>query len=194
MEVYIGTIMAFGFGFTPNGWLPCNGQLLAISEYEALYMLIGTTYGGDGQTTFALPDLRGRTPISQGQGPGLSNVRTGQASGSGTVTMSAINMPAHIHPLIPGQVNAQTKIPVTATGGGTNEPGEGEFGFGAGGSFPAIFSDSSTYGNTEFLAGVQNNVNLNTGAVGSNMPINITNPYLAVNICISPYGIFPSQN
>jgi microcystin-dependent protein len=94
-EPFVGEIRMFGFGFAPQGWAPCNAQLVPISQNQALFSLLGTTYGGDGVTTFALPDLRSRVPAGQGQGPGLSPYAEGQAGGAETVTLAAAQMPGH---------------------------------------------------------------------------------------------------
>ena len=96
-EDFIGTIDMVGFGFAPRDWATCDGQLLAISSYSALFSLLGTTYGGDGRTTFQLPDLRGRVPIGRGSGPGLSNYNWGQSGGTETVTLSTQQIPSHNH-------------------------------------------------------------------------------------------------
>ena len=193
MDEYLGTISAFAFDFAPQpGWMACNGQLLSIAEYETLFMLIGTTYGGDGMNTFALPDLRGRTLVSMGQGRGLSSIVIGQISGTTSVTITIANLPQHSHALVPGEANAKTTIYTTSVGSGTNEPGSGEFSLGSGGSFPKIYSDSAGKVTTDFVAGLQNTA-VNTSFEGGSQPIDITNPYLGVNICICVAGIFPSQ-
>jgi microcystin-dependent protein len=96
-DPFVGEIQLFGFNFTPRGFAPCSGQLLAISQNQALFSLLGTIYGGDGRTTFGLPDLRGRTPISYGQGPGLSNRNIGEKSGTETFILNVNQMPAHSH-------------------------------------------------------------------------------------------------
>ncbi len=96
-EPFIGEIAMFGGNFAPRSWALCNGQLLPISQNEALFSLLGTTYGGDGRTTFGLPDLRGRVPIHAGQGPGLSNYQLGQRGGAETVTLTSAEMPSHNH-------------------------------------------------------------------------------------------------
>lgn len=96
-EPYLGEIRMFAMGFAPKGWALCNGQILSINQNAALFSILGTTYGGDGQNNFALPDLRGRAPIHQGQGLGLSNRVMGERSGSETVTVTQSQMPAHIH-------------------------------------------------------------------------------------------------
>ena len=96
-EPFIGQLMLVGFNFAPRGWALCDGQLQAIAQNQALFSLLGTAYGGDGRTTFGLPDLRGRSPIGRGQGPGLAPVSWGQMGGNETTTLSAANMPPHVH-------------------------------------------------------------------------------------------------
>ena len=108
-EPFLGEIRMFGFGFAPQGWAPCNGQLLPISQNTALFSLLGTTYGGDGRTTFALPDMRSRVPVCQGQGPGLSSYAEGQAGGAETVTLAATQMPGHTHPVKASQSAAGSR-------------------------------------------------------------------------------------
>ena len=97
MESFVGQIMLFGFGFAPDGWALCDGSLLPIAGNEALFTLIGTTYGGDGDSTFALPDLRGRIPIHMGQAPGLNGYTLGERAGSERVSLQASEMPSHMH-------------------------------------------------------------------------------------------------
>jgi microcystin-dependent protein len=174
-QPYIGEIRMFGFGRTPNGWQACNGALLAISEYDALFALIGTTYGGDGQTTFAVPDLRGRLPIHQGTGPGLSNYVIGQMSGTESVTLIQTQMPAHTHTAV------ATTAASTATTPGT-------------GLLPGTVSGDTFYVNT---------ITGNTAAAmspqmltlaGGSQPHENCMPTLTVQYCIATFGIFPSQS
>ena len=132
MEAYIGTIMAVGFNFAPRGWMLCQGQELSIAQNTALFALLGTTYGGNGQTTFALPDLRGRTLVGQGQGQGLTPVELGQAmgadnatmtvNGNATVTLTDANLPPHTHPVsIAGdQFSATSTLKATMSGPGAS--------------------------------------------------------------------------
>jgi microcystin-dependent protein len=101
MEPLLGSIMMFGFNFAPRGWAFCQGQLLPISQNTALFSLLGTTYGGDGRTNFALPDFRGRLPIGMGQAPGLSDIQQGEASGWETASLTASNLPSHFSILQP---------------------------------------------------------------------------------------------
>src|SRR3712207_3315813 len=110
-EPFIGEIRMVGFNFAPRGWATCDGQLLSIAQNTALFSLLGTTYGGNGQTTFALPDLRGRAALHQGQGPGLTNRVIGEASGTETVTLTTNQMPSHSHGVNANSGEAGTKSP-----------------------------------------------------------------------------------
>jgi microcystin-dependent protein len=165
---YVGEIRMVGFNFPPYGWQMCNGQLLAISEYEVLFNLIGTTYGGDGQNTFALPDLRGRTPIHTGTGGGQSYVQ-GQQGGVENVTLTTQQLPSHSHPFT-----------VQGASGGALTPA---------GNFLAG-SALGQYAPTP-ATGTSGNV---LGAAGGAQPHNNLMPYTTVNFVISLYGVYPSQN
>lgn len=173
---YIGEIRMFGFGTrgAPNGWQGCDGSLLAISEYDALFALIGTTYGGDGQTTFGVPDLRGRVPIHQGTGPGLGTYVIGQVAGSETVTVLPTQMPAHTHTLVVTSGAASTLTP-----GNTLLPGSV-----SGDTFYA----SDITGATALPMSAQS-----TSAAGGSQPHENTMPTLTVQYCIATQGIFPQQ-
>jgi microcystin-dependent protein len=170
-EPYIGQIMPFAGTFAPSGWALCDGSLLPISQYSALFSLIGTYYGGDGQTTFALPDLRSRVPIHQGQGPGLSSYVIGQNGGAEAVTLTTAQLPAHTHPTM-GNSDAGTSPDPT---GGVWASGP-----------------TSTY-----IAGASANTNMNptsiSGSGGGQAHDNML-PYLALNFCIALEGIYPSQS
>ena len=173
-QPYIGEIRMFGFGRTPTGWQACDGSLLPISEYDALFALIGTTYGGDGQVTFAVPDLRGRLPIHQGQGPGLSNYVIGQRAGTETVTLIQTQMPTHTHTLV-----AATGLSTSLTPGNT--------------LLPASLDSESFYmsditGGTAVPMSAQS-----TTLAGGNQPHENCMPTLTVQYCIATFGIFPSQ-
>ena len=173
---YIGEIRMFGFGTrgAPLGWQACDGSLLAISEYDALFALIGTTYGGDGQVTFAVPNLRGRLPLHQGTGPGLTTRVLGEVSGSETVTVLPTQMPAHTHVL---SVTSATSTSIT--------PGNT--------LLPAAVSGDTFYVNT--VTGnnpVAMSAQMTTQSVGS-QPHDNTMPTLTVQFCIATQGIFPSQ-
>ena len=173
---YVGEIRLFGFSRVPNGWFPCDGSLLSIAEYEVLFTLIGTTYGGDGQSTFAVPDLRGRLPIHQGQGPGLSSYVIGQVSGTETVTLIQTQMPAHTHALV-----ATTSASTAITPGPTLLPGtvSGD-----------TFYVNTITGNT--AAPMSGQMLAPNG--GGSQPHDNTMPTLTVQYCIAWAGIFPSQS
>ena len=180
-EPFIGEIKIFGFNFAPRGYQTCQGQILSIAQNTALFSLLGTTYGGNGQTTFALPDLQGRAPIGQGQGPGLPNYSMGQISGTTNVTLTTANLPAHTHPGAGLSVN----IPISTGGPDITSP-EGAFLADTG---VEIFSSIATAGKNYGASTISGN----TGITGSSMPISILNPYLAINYSIATQGIFPSR-
>jgi microcystin-dependent protein len=194
METFLGTILAFGFNFNPRGWLLCYGQLISISQNSALFSLLGTTYGGDGVTTFALPDLRGRSLIGQGQGPGLSNIIMGQISGTENTSLLITNMPSHSHPLTSGQGEANVTTVANALSGGTitNETDGGNNSFAAGSAVPNIYSEPG--GTNNAIGGITSTISGITGVAGGNQPFSIRNPYLGINYCIAAEGIFPSRN
>ena len=173
-QPYVGQVIAVGFNFTPAGWLPCNGALVAISQFDVLFALIGTTYGGDGVNTFALPNLQGRAAVGQGQGPGLSNYILGQVSGTETVTLTTPNLPTHTH------------VPQAAANGTTSTPG-GSVVFGA-----------STDNASLLYAAPSGQTNLNNAVVGqsngSNQPHDNLQPFQTINYVISAFGVFPSRN
>lgn len=161
----------FGGSFAPAGWMFCDGQLLAISENETLFNLIGTTYGGDGQETFGLPDLRGRLPIHQGTGAGLSSRILAGNGGVEEVTLTVPQIPAHTHPLVASTNNASTAN--------------------AGGNVPA-----QTPSYTPYIAGFTPASPLSANAVGptgGSQPHTNFQPYLCVNFIISLFGLYPSQ-
>lgn len=173
-EPFISEIRMFGFNFAPRGWSFCNGQLLAISQNTALFSLIGTIYGGDGRTTFALPDLRGRSPINLGHGTGLSNRVIGSKSGSETVTLSVNQIPSHRHNVAANSAAATGSPPPTN-------------------NFPAAFDTSI---GVKIYHDSQNGT-FNPGAVlptGGSDAHNNLQPSLVVNFCIALVGLFPSRN
>jgi len=171
-EPSIGQIMMVGFNFAPQGWALCAGQLLPIAEYEALFSLLGTTYGGDGEETFALPDLRGRLSAHQGQGPGRSNRTLGEVAGEETVTLLMSQMPQHNH-----MVNAQS-----GAGNSTNPTG----------NFPA-----SSSAQDRMYSSSTNNATMNPseiGFAGGSQPHDNMSPFITINFIIALEGIFPSPN
>jgi microcystin-dependent protein len=170
-EPFLGTIRLVGFNFAPVNWALCQGQLLPISQNTALFSLIGTYFGGDGQQTFALPDLRGRVAVSQGQGPGLSSYTQGQAAGFETVTLNSAQVPAHTHTLM-ASTNATGYNPGPGLALGT--PAAAVRVYGA--SAPTPLASASI------------------GQFGSSLPHENRQPYLGLNYIIALAGIFPSQN
>ena len=178
-EPFIGEIIMFAGNFAPRGWALCQGQILSIAQNTALFSILGTTYGGNGQTTFALPDLRGRVPVSQGQGPGLSNYSLGQQAGTESTTLTAAQMPAHNHGL-----SAST------TGGQANSANPTNNSLGIG-KVPSSNETINLYNSN--APNVPMNA-LSVGLAGSSQPLSIIQPYLCINFIIALEGIFPSRN
>jgi microcystin-dependent protein len=175
MEPFIGQIEFFGFNFAPRGWAFCDGSLMSISENSALFSLLGTTFGGNGTTTFALPDLRGRVAINQGQGPGLSPYMMGQSSGTESVTLTINEMPSHSHSAVlrgnsedanSGEANNKTLGVANANIYNTNGPENGE---------------------------TLNPNSIQVAVAGGNQPHPNIQPYLVGNYCIATEGIYPSR-
>ena len=177
---FIGEIIMFAGNFAPRGWALCNGQILAIAQNTALFSILGTTYGGNGQTTFALPDLRSRVPMHAGQGAGLSDRTLGESAGEETHTLIQTEMPQHQHQVNPAcsaedadRAAAKNNFPASpfSTVGGA-----------AVNAYTGAASPNTTMGAT-------------TSAVaGGSQPHNNLQPYLAVNFIIALQGIFPSRN
>lgn len=187
MEPFLGQIQPFGFNFNPRGWNKCDGQLLAISSNTALFSLLGTTFGGDGRTTFALPDLRGRSIVHIGHGPGLSTISWGEKGGRETITLNQTNMPNHSHSLVNGVANVTV---ATTSGELNNESDGGANGLGTGGTMPDIYTENPT--TADRLGGVS--ISGTTSAAGGSLPFEIRNPFLGINVCIAMVGIFPSRS
>jgi len=177
-DPFVAEIRIFPFNFPPTGWAFCDGQLLPISQNTALFSLLGTFYGGDGKSTFALPNLQGATPLFWGQGSGLSLYDIGQDGGEPTHTLSTQELPSHPHTL-----NAQT-----ATGSSSDPNGntlcEGQF------------SNQTSSGAVQYYSTTAPNVNMSpnaTGFTGGNGPHNNMMPYLTLNFCIALQGIYPPR-
>jgi microcystin-dependent protein len=171
-QPFIGEIKMFGGTFAMRGFAFCDGQLLPIAQYDALFSLLGTTYGGDGQNTFALPDLRSRIPLGQGQGSGLTNRVIGSPAGAETVVLTTNQLPAHSHPAACSTLAGDSSTPAA--------------------NFWAVNSNAATA-----QYSVTANTSMNPGEVspaGSSLPHGNLAPYLAVNFVIALEGIFPSQN
>lgn len=193
MEPYVGQIQPFAFGFTPKGWQFCNGQLLPISQYTALYALVGTTFGGDGKTTFGLPDLRGRSIVHPGIGPNLTQTITwGQVGGVETVQLLQTNMPAHVHPLVNGTANVTTFVTTTDNTNASNVTDNGGNGLGTGGSLPDIYRESPS--GTDSLGGVHSVISGTTSAAGGSAPFDVRDPFLGIYYSIAVVGYFPPRD
>lgn len=176
MEPFIGQIQPVGFGFAPRGWAFCQGQLLAISSNEALFSLLGTTYGGDGRTTFGLPDLRGRSMIGVGSGPGLAGQAWGQKGGQENVTLLTAHLPSHNHT---ATVRLGAGVANSAAGTGQQL---------------ASNAVADTIFNSGDPSAMMASGNVNVSNTGSSQSFNIREPYLAIYICIALVGIFPSRS
>lgn len=180
MEPLLGQIMIFAGPFAPRGWAFCEGQLLAISSNTALYSILGTTYGGNGTTTFALPDLRGRAPIHKGQGPGLSNITLGENGGTEQVSLTVQNMPAHNHAL-----NVSNSAGTSFNPEG-NVPAASQFQENR--QSPVI--NVSSYNDSPNTAMAPNTISNQ----GGNQPFNNRNPYLGINYIIALQGVYPMRD
>lgn len=181
-EPFIGEIKILAFQFAPRSYMDCAGQIMSIAQNTALFSLLGTTYGGNGVQTFALPDLRGRMAINQGTGPGLPSHTLGEVSGTTSVTLLSSNLPPHSHPAQGIIVN----VPVSAGSGDTDVPNGAYLAQATGDFYSSVSTANNNYGP---LA-----VSGQTGIAGSGLPVSIMNPYLVVNYSIAIYGIFPSRN
>ncbi len=180
IEPYLGNVTVFAGNFAPRAWMFCQGQLLSIAQYDALFALIGTTYGGDGQVTFALPDFRSRIGVHAGQGSGLSNYTLGQMAGTENTTLLSIQMPLHTHGIESFAVKQSAS---TATTGGTDDPLNA---YPAAGAMIYYNSSDNTMASYSSIG--------TTPIAGSNQPVSIVQPYLAMNFIIAVEGIFPSRN
>jgi len=172
MDPFLGEIRVFGFNFAPQGWAQCNGQILSIAQNTALFSLLATTYGGDGVTTFALPNLQGRAPVHSGQGAGLPVVVQGEIGGAASVTLNTTQLPAHSHP-----VNCQS-------GNGTSDTPVGHFPAKDAGGQSAANATSSNATMAPTMIG-------NTG---NNQPVPTQSPFLGLNFCIALVGVYPPRN
>jgi microcystin-dependent protein len=172
-DPFVAEIRIFPFNFAPRGWAFCNGQLMPISQNTALFSLLGTTYGGDGKSTFALPDMQGNAPMHAGQGPGLSNHDLGEMGGSQTVTLMESEIPSHSHSIgantvDPADVQAPSQAVVLARSAGGN----------------AYLSPPAN------LVAMSNST---VGPAGGGAPHNNMQPYLTLNFCIALQGVFPPR-
>jgi microcystin-dependent protein len=172
-DPFVGQIMCAGFNFAPRGWASLQGQLLSISQNTALFSLLGTTYGGNGQTTFALPDMRGRVLMNSGQGPGLTNRDWGESAGSEQVSLNSAQLPAHSHTVTPQGSPSDATLTSPANG------------------VPATKSRTTLYAPGPGTVAMSP---LLTSPAGSNAPVPVMQPYVVVNCFIALEGVFPSRD
>jgi microcystin-dependent protein len=180
MEGYMAVVTMVAYDFAPKNWAYCNGQTLPIAQNQALFSLLGTTYGGNGVTTFALPNMQGRAQVCPGQASSGSNYTLGEMTGTETVTLNTNNLPAHVHN---GNINVTPRAgnsadDLSATG---NYPGQAANGY-------ATTPTAGTVMTSPHI------ISTTIGLAGSNMPFSILTPYLVLNYVICMYGIFPSRN
>ena len=176
-EPLLGQLMFFGGNFCPRGWGGAEGQLLAINTNQALFSLFGTMYGGDGRTTFGLPDLRGRAPVSQGNGPGIGNYTQGQKGGATAFTLSTLTMPAHNH---------SGTVAASPTAGDTNQPVRNSFALAPTGV--KVYLDGNPAINNMHAGTLRINNS------GGNQAVNKLSPFLVARWCVALVGVFPSRN
>lgn len=172
-EPFLGQIITVGFSFAPRGFAFCDGTSMSIANNDALFTLLGTTYGGDGVTTFNLPDLRGRAAINQGTGPGLTSRPIGQMSGQVTHTLTTTEMPAHSHPVAASVRTASSPTPQNT-----------------------FYAQDANIGATIYSTAASNTT-MNPQMIsvaGGSQPHENMQPFLVINFCIALEGIYPSQN
>ncbi len=175
MDPFIGQIQPFGFNFAPRSWARCDGNLLSISQNTALFSLLGTFYGGDGRTTFALPNLQGRVMLHQGTGPGLPTFRIGEMGGVEQHTLTAAQIPPHAHSVSMPVSNGAADSDAAAGHFLTNQSRE-------------VYAGAATANEHYGADGIT------TGSTGGNQPSPSMAPYLVVNVCIALQGVYPSRS
>ena len=198
MDQMIGTIQLFAGDFAPRGWAFCEGQLLSISSNTALFSILGTKYGGDGRTTFGLPDLRGRVVIAPGVGPGLSSYRLGEKAGVETVTLNTNQMPSHTHSATATYTPSDQHVQLSTTNAVNSEPMVGDV------PAPANFVDGLATKNVKSFGPpsaadvdgqpLSGNVAVQISPTGASQAHENRQPYLAINYIIALQGIFPSRS
>jgi microcystin-dependent protein len=186
-QPFVGQIILVGFNFAPNGFLPCDGSLQSIAQYDTLFNLIGTTYGGDGQTTFALPDLRGRVPMGQGSGPGLTSRTIGEAGGSETATLTTANLPVHTHAIDATNVTASVAC---KAGPGNSQSPVGNIPAGEAAGVTMTYASPSA--DTAMAGTVSAGNSVPTAPTGGGAAHDNMQPYLAMQYCIAWAGVFPA--
>jgi microcystin-dependent protein len=202
-DPYLGEIRMVGFNFAPNGWALCQGQIIAISQNSALFSLLGTYYGGNGVSTFQLPNLQGRSPVGAGAGLGLSTINIGEMSGTENVTLTTSNLPQHTHAATVtggGAVTGNIAIPASTSTAAQTEGGTPGVTTVLGpvsvaGRSGALYSTSTPDTTLKpFSVSLQAAApTVQNGLTGNNTPVALRNPYLGINFCIALEGVFPSR-
>lgn len=187
MEEYIGIIKIFAGNFAPRGWAFCNGALLSVAQNSALFAILGTSYGGNGQTTFGLPDLRSRVPVGggYGPGPGLTTYVLGEATGTESNSILLSNLPAHNHPTTINVSKANASVSAATVGSSLAAPGD----YAGGRTFSPVLGYNTVSPDTAL-----NPATAASATVGSNIPVNNIQPVLGISYIICLEGIFPSRN
>ncbi|MGZ3861723.1 MAG: phage tail protein [Bacteroidia bacterium] len=180
MEGVMAVVTCFAANFAPKNWAYCNGQTLPIAQNQALFSLLGTTYGGNGVTTFALPNLQSRIPVGTGQGAGLPNYTLGEMEGTENVTLTINNMPSHVHN---GNVTLRLQADNTAA---TDTTPDFEY--------PSLFSNAYATTPTAGVTMMAPTIQATIAPTGGSQPVEVLSPYLGMNYVICMYGIFPSRN
>ncbi|WP_413490270.1 phage tail protein [Shewanella baltica] len=193
-DPFIGQISMFAGNFAPRGWAFCNGQLLTVSQHTALFSILGTIYGGDGVTTFALPNLQSRSPVGTGTAAGLSSIALGEDNGVESVTLTTSQMPAHVH-----LITTTGSVSLTVAGTGSNasttpSATNNILGASAAGGSPAAAIWSDELNDPVSLANPIINANFITQSSGQNQSFSIRNPYLGMNFIIALEGLYPMRN
>jgi microcystin-dependent protein len=180
-DQFLGSLRYFSFDFAPKAWATCNGQTLSIQQNSALFALLGTFYGGNGVSTFQLPNMQSRTPVHVGQGQGLSAYVMGEQAGSQTATLQLADLPSHTHNLVASTNDGTSQLPhagdmlAKAVSGG-------------GSMVPQIYAPFVAANTTTNMSGQA------LGVAGSGLPVSVIQPYLTINCCIALLGVFPSRN
>ncbi|WP_299628628.1 tail fiber protein [uncultured Tateyamaria sp.] len=190
-EPFLGQVVIFGGNFAPRGWAFCDGQLLAIASNSALFSILGTIYGGDGRTTFALPDLRGRVPMGPRHGPGLSDYRLGQRGGVEDVILNITQIPGHTHPATATATSTATMMAESGAGSSPDPAGK------ILGSGTNIYLDNARANDVAMdpaAVSVNTDVSVTVGNAGNNLDHENRQPFLAINYIIALQGLFPSRS
>jgi microcystin-dependent protein len=193
MNPFLAQIVMFAGNFAPRGWALCNGQLLPIASNQALFSLLGTTYGGDGRTTFALPDLRGRMAIHAGRGPGLADIRLGQRGGLENKTLTVLELPNHFHGvnLATGTSSAVVNLRATSDEGASDEA-EGNI---LASGIDKLYAPANAADQVNLAAiSAPLSGSVNSLPAGNNQSFSIRNPFLGINYIIALQGTFPSRS